>query len=308
MAADKAFKAYMQLGYLWRTSRRVLPRDVQEPFLDLLFACQQRVLPSASKPVSVTVAEARGEVKELLQLAKAIASRPKPIPPPPALVVPAFQQADIESTFSHEPFSGAFCDVCGIWEPVVRQDVCFYSCQQCTYIQQSTAAFFSDRATRDNLASSVTASEQCSLSWSEGSVQEGGPIGPAPTEPLQTGQEYAIFTPRPRFRTPTPYPSRTPSVDTLAGSEDSASSEGLDQPSVTAWVIKDGVWKRNSEVSDTVAKVKPLLPSAGTDARWYFERLLIHLPPPALTASWLHGEDEVRPPVIVAGPGECQQQ
>jgi len=113
--------------------------------------------------------------------------------------------------------------------------------------------------------------------------EEGGPIRPTPTDPLQPGQEFVIFTPRPRFRPPTPYPSRVPSVDTLAGSEDSAYSAVLDQPSVTAssnWVRKDGVWKRNSDVSDTVAAVSdsagltPLLPSTKADEDLLSESLL----------------------------------
>jgi len=157
-----------------------MPSGIQEAYLDLLAACQKFVVPDARQSVSVNLSEARQEVRTFVELTKALAVRAapptmpiqpdrfqiftprfqEPLPPPPPPPMPV---SPLVAPLS-QTFSGVFCDMCGIWEPIARQEVCFYSCQQCTYIQQNTAAFFSGWALQENHASSVTASEQSTLS------------------------------------------------------------------------------------------------------------------------------------------------
>jgi len=220
-AVDRAYGTYMKLGYLWRTSRRHLPTEVQEAFLDLLFQCQRRVVPNPGKPVSVSVAEARTEVRQLVQLAKAIATRPlsgrdtstQPDRPPgsiekflihtPRVQVPSF------STSS----PGIYCDECGIWQPFRS-----FPCPGCVI-------------SGENLAQDAI---------SEVSVQADPPQPSEPLlrdprphteEPFQSWQELVSFSAKPVYRQPTPYPSRVPSVESRSEGEGSSGPELSEPPS-----------------------------------------------------------------------------
>ena len=139
-----AFATYMQLGNLWRRTRRHLPQDVQEAFVDLLAVCQQKVQPSSTKPVSVNMAEARAEVQNLVQLAKAIASpvqRPKPEKSPqpaPPICEPQAAFAEDTTEVEHgalprvqQQHQGLFCGQCGIWQALPT-----YPCPGCTITSQ----------------------------------------------------------------------------------------------------------------------------------------------------------------------------
>ena len=140
-----AFSAYMQLGNLWRRTRRHLPQDVQEAFVDLLAVCQQKVQPSCQKPVSVNLAEARAEVQHLVQLAKALASpvqkRPKSEKSPPAPTCAPLATAAEDTTTEAEhgtplplvqqQHQGLLCGQCGIWQALPT-----HPCPGCTIVQQ----------------------------------------------------------------------------------------------------------------------------------------------------------------------------
>ena len=65
----------MSLGKLWRVYRRRLPRNLQEPFLDLLLECRFALQPQAGRSTAATLKEARSEVACLAELCKSIALR-----------------------------------------------------------------------------------------------------------------------------------------------------------------------------------------------------------------------------------------
>ena len=52
----------MSPGKIWRQSRRSLPRDVQEPFADLLLAFRQHLVPDPECSVVVNLKEAKVEI------------------------------------------------------------------------------------------------------------------------------------------------------------------------------------------------------------------------------------------------------
>jgi len=78
MVSDGFAAAAFSLGKIWRTRRRSLPLDVREAFLDLLIIVQPYFIPDAAKTVSVNIAEARAEVKPLIDLCAALAKRSSP--------------------------------------------------------------------------------------------------------------------------------------------------------------------------------------------------------------------------------------
>ena len=65
----------MQLGAVWRKSRRDLPRDIQEAFADLLLACRSFMVPKEDWSCAVNLKEAKVEIKSLAELCRVIAVR-----------------------------------------------------------------------------------------------------------------------------------------------------------------------------------------------------------------------------------------
>ena len=111
--------------------------------MDLLAVCQQKVQPSSNKPVSVNMAEARAEVQNLVQLAKAIASpvrkRPKPEKPPqpappdcePKAIAEDTTEAEHGTPLPQVQHQGLLCGQCGIWQALPT-----YPCPGCTIALQ----------------------------------------------------------------------------------------------------------------------------------------------------------------------------
>ena len=102
----------MTCGKIWRKSRRTLPRDVQENFLDLLLSLRSHLVPDASLPAASSIKEAKHEIADLAAICRNIADRnaePQPLqstptepqltcivlpPPPPP---PLLWSTDLES-------------------------------------------------------------------------------------------------------------------------------------------------------------------------------------------------------------------
>ena len=57
-----------------RKHRRLLPRSLQEPFLDLLLECRTFIVPEAGRSVAAKIKEARSEVAELMLLCRSLAT------------------------------------------------------------------------------------------------------------------------------------------------------------------------------------------------------------------------------------------
>ena len=63
------------LGSLWRKHRRDLPRDVQEPFLDLLLILGQHIRPAGQSSCTTNISEAKSAVRDMAKLLERIAVR-----------------------------------------------------------------------------------------------------------------------------------------------------------------------------------------------------------------------------------------
>ena len=75
MVSDGFATTAFSLGKLWRTRRRSLPLDVREAFLDLLIVVQPYFVPDVQRSNAANIAEARTEIKPLIDMCMHVATR-----------------------------------------------------------------------------------------------------------------------------------------------------------------------------------------------------------------------------------------
>jgi hypothetical protein len=201
--ADVMAALAAQVGYAWRKHRRLLPRSVQEPMLDLLVEIKQHVLPSSSKDLPSNIRDARSDVKDMLSLFCKVASRPataeassgdaEPLRPRSAIreVYPV-EKSDLYGP--RRKATGVKCTWCGTWQPLIGKDISHTTDVNWCGVWQppqhhdSPARYAAGRAmpaedaSHELLSSVITMAESQDFSSSSDAIDEIFPETIAPTD------------------------------------------------------------------------------------------------------------------------------